>query len=114
MNNIITSRIQALAACLSTVWLLALVVPLPASVLPGTRMDVDWQALVSAQDITSNTPAADSYQGLLLGNGDIAVSLYGPPELLTLHVGKNDIWDYRCSDGCKKAANSCRFPANVC
>ena len=95
MSINITSSIQTLIACLSTAWVLAGVGTASAGVLPGTRMDVDWQALVSAQDITSETPAADSYQGLLLGNGDIAVSVYGPPELLTLHVGKNDIWDYR-------------------
>ena len=109
MNNVITNRIQALAACLSTVWSLALVVPLSASVPPGTRMDVDWQALVSAQDITANTPAVDSYQGLLLGNGDIAVSLYGPPELLTLHVGKNDIWDYRAPMDAKRPRTHADF-----
>ncbi|MBI4550671.1 MAG: glycoside hydrolase N-terminal domain-containing protein [Candidatus Latescibacteria bacterium] len=58
-------------------------------------MLVDWPQLVSGQDIILTAPPSDSYQGLLLGNGDIAVSLFGPPELLTLHVGKNDIWDYR-------------------
>lgn len=94
MSSSITSSIQSLAACLSMVWLAA-VTPSTASVLPGTRMDINWQTLISMQDITSDTPAVDSYRGLLLGNGDIAVSLYGPPELLTLHVGKNDIWDYR-------------------
>lgn len=50
---------------------------------------------MASHDLTVTRPAPDSYQGLLLGNGDIGVSLYGPPELLTLHVGKNDIWDYR-------------------
>ena len=65
------------------------------SPIPGTRMLVDWPQLVSGQDITLTEPPSDSYQGLLLGNGDIAVSVFGPPELLTLHVGKNDIWDYR-------------------
>ena len=61
----------------------------------GTRMEVDWARLISTNDIILTTPAVDSYQGLLLGNGDVAVSLYGPAELLTLHVGKNDTWDYR-------------------
>jgi alpha-L-fucosidase 2 len=109
MNNIITSRMQALAACLSTVWLLAPAVPLSASVLPGTRMDVNWQSLISTQDITSNTRAVDSYQGLLLGNGDIAVSLYGPPELLALHVGKNDLWDYRGPMDAKRPRTHANF-----
>ena len=63
--------------------------------ITGTKLEVDWPGLHSAQDITLTAPPTDSYQGLLLGNGDIGVSLFGPPELLTLHVGKNDLWDYR-------------------
>jgi hypothetical protein len=66
-----------------------------AEPMAGTRMKVDWPRLISAQDIELDSPPVDSYQGLLLGNGDIAVSLFGRPELLTLHVGKNDLWDYR-------------------
>lgn len=64
-------------------------------VVPGTRMEVDWPRIVSSGDVRLTTPPSDSYQGLLLGSGDVAVSQFGPPELLTLHVGKNDIWDYR-------------------
>ncbi|MEO6434820.1 MAG: hypothetical protein ABIP55_03540 [Tepidisphaeraceae bacterium] len=66
-----------------------------AETLAGTRMAIDWPRLISAHDIALTAPPADSYQGLLLGNGDVAVSLFGPPQLLTLHLGKNDLWDYR-------------------
>jgi hypothetical protein len=66
-----------------------------AEPIAGTKLKVDWPSLISAQDITLTAPPTDSYQGLLLGNGDIAVSLFGLPELLTLHIGKNDLWDYR-------------------
>ena len=63
--------------------------------IPGTRMQVDWPALVAAGDVKLTTPPPDSYQGLLLGNGDMAASVFGSPELITIHVGKNDIWNYR-------------------
>ncbi len=58
-------------------------------------MEVDWPKLVSSHDISLTPHPSESYRGLLLGNGDIGVSVFGPAEVLTLHVGKNDIWDYR-------------------
>jgi hypothetical protein len=66
------------------------------STIPGTRMKVDWPKLVSGQDIILTTPPQDTLNGLRLGNGDIGVSVFGSPECITLHVGKNDILDYRC------------------
>ncbi|MBI2941930.1 MAG: hypothetical protein HYY04_15990 [Chloroflexi bacterium] len=63
--------------------------------IPGTRMAVDWPNLVSGQDIILTTPPKDPLSGLLLGNGDLGVSFFGPAECLALQVGKNDIWDYR-------------------
>jgi hypothetical protein len=66
-----------------------------ASVIPGTRLDVDWPNLISGQDIVLKTPPQSAVHGLLLGNGDIGVSVYGPPENIVLQVGKNDLWDYR-------------------
>src|SRR5262245_5239379 len=58
-------------------------------------MAVDWPGLVSGQDIVTTTPPPEPSGALLLGNGDVGVAVYGPPECLTLQVGKNDIWDYR-------------------
>jgi hypothetical protein len=63
--------------------------------VPGTRMEIDWPRLVSAGDVKLSTPPPDSYQGIVLGNGDIGTSVFGGPELIRIHVGKNDIWDYR-------------------
>ncbi len=65
------------------------------TLVPGSRIEVNWEAFISRHDLVVTKPAEDSYRGLLLGNGDIGVSLYGRPDVLTLHVGKNDIWDYR-------------------
>ena len=65
------------------------------SVIPGTRLDVDWPNLISGQDIILTTPPQSTVHGLLLGNGDIGVSVYGPPDNIVLQVGKNDLWDYR-------------------
>ncbi|MCL5098917.1 MAG: glycoside hydrolase family 95 protein [Candidatus Omnitrophica bacterium] len=66
-----------------------------AEVWPGTRMEIDWPNLVSSRDLILTTPPPDAVNGLLLGNGDVGVSVYGPPECLILQVGKNDLWDYR-------------------
>ena len=61
-----------------------------ASTLPGTRMKVDWPKLISGQDIILTTPPDDPVSGLLMGNGDIGVSVFGSLECITLQVGKND------------------------
>ena len=65
------------------------------STIPGTRMKIDWPKLVSGKDIIVTTPPHDTLNGVRLGNGDIGVSVFGPPECMTLTVGKNDILDYR-------------------
>lgn len=80
---------------LAAAWLLMAAMPSTGSTVSGTRMVVDWPALLSGQDIVTDAAAKDSYRGLLLGNGDVAVSVHGQTDLLTLHVGRNDIWDYR-------------------
>lgn len=66
-----------------------------ADTIAGTRFNVDWPSLVSTADVIVASPLPDVKQGLRLGNGDIGISVYGPPNLLTFQVGKNDIWDYR-------------------
>lgn len=63
--------------------------------IPGTRMEVNWEELISAQDIILTSAPQNVLNGLLLGNGDIGVSVFGAPEAIHLHVGKNDLWDYR-------------------
>ncbi|MBI2842587.1 MAG: glycoside hydrolase N-terminal domain-containing protein [Armatimonadetes bacterium] len=68
-----------------------------ATIIPGTRMDVDWPALISGQDIILTKPPQEIKYGLLLGNGDIGVSVFGAPECIKLSICKSDIWDYRDS-----------------
>src|SRR4051812_17211968 len=65
------------------------------SSIPGTRFKVDWPRLISASDVIVTAPLPDVNHGLRLGNGDLGISVYGSPNLLTFHVGKNDLWDYR-------------------
>jgi hypothetical protein len=79
--------------------------------IPGTRMRVDWPALVARGDVTLSKPPGDSYQGLILGNGDVGVSLFGPPDRLTLHIGKNDLWDYRDAMDAKRPVSHEEFLA---
>ncbi|MBM3845596.1 MAG: hypothetical protein FJ405_04835 [Verrucomicrobia bacterium] len=68
-----------------------------AGSIPGARFEVHWPGLVSTADVVVESSLPDVKHGLRLGNGDIAVSVFGPPGLLTFQVGKNDLWDYRDS-----------------
>jgi hypothetical protein len=77
-----------------------------AAAEPGTRFHVDWPKLVGRHDVTLKSAPPDSYQGLLLGNGDVAVSVSGPPDRLTLHIGNNDLWDFRDTLNAVAAAES--------
>lgn len=65
------------------------------TLIPGTRMRVDWSGLVSGQDIALSGLPDNVYSALRLGNGDIGVAVYAILECLTLCVGKNDLLDYR-------------------
>jgi alpha-L-fucosidase 2 len=63
--------------------------------IAGTRMRVDWQALISQNNIELPKLPANHTDSLRLGNGDIGVAVYAVPECLVLFVGKNDLLDYR-------------------
>jgi hypothetical protein len=43
-------------------------------------------------------PTPDFFEGMLLGNGDIGVSVTVRPDALGLHIGKLDVWDIRVSE----------------
>ena len=63
--------------------------------IAGTRMRVDWQALIARNNIELPKLPASHTDSLRLGNGDIGVAVYAVPECLVLFVGKNDLLDYR-------------------
>ncbi|MBM3263088.1 MAG: hypothetical protein FJY97_06630 [candidate division Zixibacteria bacterium] len=66
--------------------------------IPGTRMCVDWPALVSAQNIVLDRLPDNFTESLRLGNGDIGVALYADPYGAVLSVAKNDLLDYRTKE----------------
>ena len=45
--------------------------------------------------------------GLMLGNGDLAVSIYQTEDLLIWRFGKNDVWDRRLD------LSDCPEPAHI-
>lgn len=67
-------------------------------IIPGTRLCVDWPALVSAQDIVLDRLPDNFTESLRLGNGDIGVALYAGPQGVILSVAKNDLLDYRTKE----------------
>ena len=51
-------------------------------------------------------PVLEPDEGLLLGNGDLSVSIYQKPGRLVWRFGKNDVWDRRLDlDACPPAAH---------
>ena len=70
-------------------------VPAACEAIPGTRMRVDWQRLISRYNIELPVLPDNHTESLRLGNGDIGAAVYSVPECLVLFVGKNDLLDYR-------------------
>ena len=50
----------------------------------------------------------DPEEGLLLGNGDLSVSIYQKPGRLVWRFGKNDVWDRRLDLDAWPAASATR------
>ena len=50
---------------------------------------------LKGHDIVYVSPACDWIDGLNLGNGDIGVMVYGPPNHMKFSLNKSDVWDYR-------------------
>ncbi len=51
--------------------------------------------LLARHDLRRTSPAASPWQGLLLGNGDMGVALWGPEHALRFRLNKLDLWDSR-------------------
>ena len=61
----------------------------------GTRLRVDWEKLVSRNNLDLAKLPETHIDSLRLGNGDIGVAVSAVPDCLVLFVGKNDLLDYR-------------------
>ena len=70
---------------------------LGALVLGGRSRGVaaGTHAVAANHDFVFRRPPAEPLQGLLLGNGDLGVSLWAEGNTLVLSLGKNDVWDRR-------------------
>jgi alpha-L-fucosidase 2 len=54
--------------------------------------------------ISRDLPTPGFFEGMLLGNGDVGVCVVVRPDALGLHIGKNDCWDIRVSEGAEDHA----------
>ncbi len=68
----------------------------PALAAPSSLPDA--AQIARRHRIVRRLPTPDFFEGMLLGNGDIGVSLVVRPDALGLHLGKLDVWDIRVSE----------------
>jgi len=61
------------------------------------RIVGQYEALWSGSP--TDTPSDSSIDGPLLGNGDMLISIGGPPDAVVFHLGKNDFWRLEHGDG---------------
>ncbi len=52
-------------------------------------------AVAAAHVVVVDTPVLTPEEGLLLGNGDLSVSVYQAADRIIWRLGKNDVWDRR-------------------
>ena len=51
--------------------------------------------VLSRNDFSLDGPVTKPSDGLHLGNGDLGLVVYGSPDRVVFHLGKNDVWDRR-------------------
>lgn len=51
--------------------------------------------VVARNDFSLDGPVTKPSNGLHLGNGDLGLLVYGSPDRVVFHLGKNDVWDRR-------------------
>ena len=54
-----------------------------------------WAAAPRPQVLVLTTPILEAEDGLLLGNGDLSVSVYQSRDQIRWRFGKGDVWDRR-------------------
>src|SRR6185312_8742648 len=60
---------------------------------------LDPVEIAGRHKIVRELPAPNFFEGMLLGNGDVGVCVTVRPDALGLHIGKEDCWDIRVSEG---------------
>lgn len=62
---------------------------------PGRVLAAETPAVTANHDFVFRQPPAEPLQGLLLGNGDLGVSVWAEGNTLIFSLGKTDVWDRR-------------------
>ncbi len=83
---------------------LAATQPLRAAIPPPPSGSLDAFQIASRHTIIKELPTPSFFEGMLLGNGDVGVCVVVRPDALGLHIGKNDCWDIRLSEGSEEDA----------
>ena len=61
----------------------------------------DILAMAKKHAIEHDLAAPDFFEGALLGNGNLGVSVCSRPDGIVFYLGHNDIWDIRIEEGHK-------------
>ncbi|MEK7403963.1 MAG: hypothetical protein AAB225_02550, partial [Acidobacteriota bacterium] len=69
-----------------------------AAAQPVAGGGLDGYRIARRHRIVRDLPTPNFFEGMLLGNGDIGVSVTVRPDALGLHIGKEDSWDIRVSE----------------
>src|SRR6202142_4620048 len=86
----------------STLATLATTRPLNATITTAPSPEgqsLDAFDLAHRHLMVKDLPTPNFFEGMLLGNGDVGVCVVVRPDALGRHIGKNDCWDIRLSEG---------------
>lgn len=72
-------------------------VPTPPAAYTASG-EVHAQEQAGRHNITFSGPAADFFEGALLGNGGLGVVVTTRPDAVMLHFGHNNVWDIRIAE----------------
>jgi alpha-L-fucosidase 2 len=64
--------------------------------------ELDGYEIASRHPLVRTKPGPTYFEGMLLGNGDVAVCTVVRPDALGLHISKSDCWDIRVTEGSEK------------
>ncbi|MEK4330213.1 hypothetical protein MKX70_30645 [Paenibacillus sp. FSL R7-0312] len=72
--------------------------PGPAAGYTAAGGQIHAQEQASRHNINFRGPAADFFEGALLGNGGLGVVVTTRPDAVILHFGHNNVWDIRIAE----------------
>ncbi len=62
-------------------------------VLKNDQLDIDIASYISQHDVIFKTPAYKGYEGFTVGNGDLGIMVWTPPDCFKFQINKTNTWD---------------------